>query len=544
MTIKESNNPHENVPPINQFQSSNNQLQSEVIELNIQPSASILNVFSRLNYRIWYALAEFVDNSTQSYLSHMTELHNDSQFSKLVVRINYNAKENTLTITDNAYGMEIDRFKDAILLDSKNDSQTGRNEFGMGLKTAASWFGEKWTVTSSQYGSSNLYRATIDIPRLKELNLQNADIYCTNAPVDSHGTKIEIEQVTKKITAPTTIRKVKDLLSSMYRRDINNHNIEIWFNNEPIEFKNYTILTNFRGKTWKKDLDFSVEFNDKIYRVTGFVAIMDPGSFSKSGFALFRQNRVVVGGTDLNYKPSQIFGQAQSQRSLKLFGELNMNDFPVNQAKDGFVWDDGLEDAFIDALKNNILEYIEIADLSKKERASELQYSDQASADLQENVSSTITSAFSENIKSTNPNVPNDEIQKTKNNDVDDYKSTILNAVSSPQTVSTPRTYSVPVTPFTKVTFVVQWARGNTSYWIDYTNENNDNYTVSINIDHPFFMPFSKEDGFQPILEKFAIAFILAEREAKLTSTKDGYIQANTIKNYINHFLEKLMEDN
>ena len=180
----------------------------------------------------------------------------------------------------------------------------------------------------------------------------------------------------------------------MYRRDINNRNIEIRFNDEPIVFETYPILTNFRGKSWKKDLNFTVDFDGKIYHITGFVAIMNPGSFPKAGFALFRQDRVVIGGTDSNYKPAQIFGQAQSQKSLKLFGELNMNDFPVNQAKDGFIWDDGLEDAFIDALKNNIQEYIDIADMSIKERATETQFSNQASSELQQNVTASINNAF------------------------------------------------------------------------------------------------------------------------------------------------------
>ena len=107
-------------------------------ELNIQPAASILNVFSRLSYKPWYAIAEFVDNSTQSYISHQEELDNDEFFEKLVVDVRYDSEENTLRIIDNAYGMEIDRFKDAIILDSRNETQTGRNEFGMGMKTAAS----------------------------------------------------------------------------------------------------------------------------------------------------------------------------------------------------------------------------------------------------------------------------------------------------------------------------------------------------------------------------------------------------------------------
>lgn len=530
---------------------------ADVMELNIQPPASILNVFSRLSYKPWYAIAEFVDNSTQSYISHSDELSKSPGFEKLIVNVKYDAETNTLTIIDNAYGMEIDRFRDAILLDSRNESQSGRNEFGMGLKTAASWFGKVWKVTSTQYGSTNRYTATVDIPKLDELHLQNTRIYRDYVAVDAHGTEIIIEQVTKKITGSRTIGKIRDLLSSMYRRDINNRNIEIWFNDEPIVFEEYPVLTNFRGKSWKKELDFAVDFDGKSYHVTGFVAIMNPGSFPKAGFALFRQDRVVIGGTDSNYKPAQIFGQAQSQKSLKLFGELNMNDFPVNQAKDGFIWDDGLEDAFIDALKDNIQEYIDIADMSIKERANEIQFSDQASSELQQDVTTIIDNAFStedENANSSEekqPDAANTEETSGENNassessedDITEYIETVLNVEPTDEIVSTTRSYSVPMSPVIHVDFSVQWARGSNKYWIEYTETETDKYEVLINIDHPFFMPFTKEDGFQKVLEKFALSFILAERQAKLGSSKQGYIQSNVIKNYMNRFLEKLAED-
>lgn len=536
---------------------NNDEFTSDVMEINIQPAASILNVFSRLSYKPWYAIAEFVDNSTQSYISHMDELSSAPDFDKLIVDVRYNTQNNTLTITDNAFGMELDRFRDAILLDSRNESQTGRNEFGMGLKTAASWFGKVWKVTSTQYGSINRYTATVDIPLLDELHLQGTKIYRDYVTSDSHGTKIVIEQVTKKITGSRTIGKIRDLLSSMYRRDINNRNIEIRINGEPIFFDEYPILTNFRGKSWKKDLDFIVNFDECSYHVTGFVAIMNPGSFPKAGFALFRQDRVVIGGVDNNYKPVQIFGQAQSQKSLKLFGELNMNDFPVNQAKDGFIWDDGLEDAFIEALKDNIQEYIDIADMSIKERANEMQFSDEASSELQQDVSETIDNAFKQetddptdsspvsetnNKQIVNPDSGNTQSEEKKS-DISEYIDTVLNLHPADEFVSTTRVYRVPLSAVITVNFSVQWARGSKKYWIEYTMKDDDNYNVLINIDHPFFMPFTKADGFQKVLEKFALAFILAERQAKLGSDRQGYIQANTIKNYMNRFLEKLAED-
>ena len=537
--------------------SESDDFNDNIMELNIQPPASILNVFSRLSYKPWYAIAEFVDNSTQSYISHSNELSTAPEFEKLIVSVKYEAESNTLTVIDNAYGMEIDRFRDAILLDSRNESQSGRNEFGMGLKTAASWFGKVWRVTSTQYGSTNRYTATVDIPKLDKLHLQNTKIFRDYVAPYTHGTEIIIEQVTKKITGARTICKIRDLLSSMYRRDINSRNIEIWFNDEPIVFEEYPVLTNFRGKSWKKDLDFTVEFDGKSYHITGFVAIMNPGSFPKAGFALFRQDRVVIGGTDSNYKPAQIFGQAQSQKSLKLFGELNMNDFPVNQAKDGFIWDDGLEDAFIDALKDNIQEYIDIADMSIKERANEIQFSDQASSELQQNVSTIIDNAFSsanddadnsvdENTQTTNVEdifPENPDTSDTSGASITEYIETVLNVEPTDEIVSTTRSYSVPMSPVIHVDFSVQWARGSNKYWIEYTETDTDKYDVLINIDHPFFMPFTKEDGFQKVLEKFALSFILAERQAKLGSSKQGYIQCNVIKNYMNRFLEKLAED-
>lgn len=531
----------------------------DVFELNIQPAASILNVFSRLSYKPWYAIAEFVDNSTQSYISHTDVLDSLPDFDKLMVKVKYDSVTNTLTIIDNAYGMEIDRFRDAILLDSRNESQSGRNEFGMGLKTAASWFGNVWSVTSTQYGSSSRYSATVNIPQLKEYSLNSIQIHRDFVAVDSHGTEIVIEQVTKKITGSRTIGKIRDLLSSMYRRDINSRNIEIWFNDEPVVFEEYPVLTNFRGKRWRKELDFTVDFGEKSYRVTGFVAIMNPGSFPKSGFALFRQDRVVVGGTDNNYKPSQIFGQAQSQRSLKLFGELNMNDFPVNQAKDGFIWDDGLEDAFIGALKSNIQEYIDIAEMSIKERANETQYSDQASFELQQDVATALNNAFSsatnknqqgdalpdESVKpETNAVVETSDEEKPTNDDVQEYIDTVLHAeVEEEEKVGTVRNYSVNINHLTSVTFNVQWAIGNKAFWINYSEPEVDVFDVLINIDHPFFMPFSKDESFKRVLEKFTLSFILAERQAKLASDRQGYIPANVIKNYMNQYLKMLAED-
>ena len=520
-----------------------NKIDENTYNLNIQPQASILNVFSRLNYKPWYAIAEFVDNSTQSYISNENALKGLSNFNNLEVTICYDAVENTLTIEDNAYGMEIVRFKDAILLDAKNESQVGRNEFGMGLKTAASWFGNIWEVESTQLGSKNKYSATINIPYLKKSNENSIYIERTDVEELSHGTKIIIKDITKKITAPRTIRKIKELLSSMYRRDINGKNIVILYNGEPITFEEYPILT-FRDKIWKKDVDFSFYFDNKEYKVNGFVAIMKDGSFPKAGFALFRQDRVIIGGPDQNYKPSAIFGQVQSQISLKLFGELNMNDFPVNQAKDGFVWDDGLEDAFVENLKKQIQEYIKIADISKKDRASEEQFSKVASETIEKEVSESIENLFdSYEGNDTNENLNNIQNQEQNQNyELDLFKQSLIaqEDIIEDKIIEHERVYVIPINDISKRNLKIKWAFANNKYWFEVNSKENDELEVLINVNHPFFKPYSNQQDFQVVLEKFVIAYLTAEEQAKLLADEKGFIPLTTIRHKMNDYLAKM----
>ena len=165
-------------------------MEKDVVKLNIQPNAGIMNVFSRLSYKPWYAIAEFVDNSTQSYYSNKKELKSSEEDYKLVVEVKYDDENKTLVIRDNAYGMEFEDFQRAIILDSKSDRQQGRNEFGMGLKTAASWFGNIWSVRSTQLGSENEYYAQVDINHLKTSNENEIDIIKSKVEVATHGTEI------------------------------------------------------------------------------------------------------------------------------------------------------------------------------------------------------------------------------------------------------------------------------------------------------------------------------------------------------------------
>ena len=527
----------------------------EARKVNIQSTAGTMHhLFGRISYKPWYAIAEFVDNSTQSFFS------NENKFDDIdhvTINVNYDKDKKELKVTDNAYGMDLDELENALNVEGNLYKRVGRNEFGVGLKTAAGWFGEKWSVTTVKYKSGLRYIAIIDIE-----NLENEiTIYVEPASLEEHGTTVKIEKMTTPLTGSRTIGKIKELLASMYRRDIKSGKVKLTYNSEPIIFEDYPVLKSFRSKDWKKDVDFDFYFDEKKYHVDGFVAIMDPGSFSKAGFALFRRDRVIIGGTDMNYKPAEIFIQQQSQRSLKLFGELNMDEFPVNQAKDGFVWDDGLEEEFIQKLKENIQDYIKIADISKKDRAQEGMYSAETSQRVGESVRPQVedilrsgTGNFSDS--SNAGGIAEEQLEHNSYLEVpstgEEEEHIIENFIEDQQernggdnetVVGTTRHYEIPLNDVRTLSLNVDWTIHHNRYWIDIRQSDMDSFMVTINIDHPFFRPYSNQEEFKSVLEKFVIAFVVAEVMAKMTSDQDGYIYYKAIRDKMNGYLRKLGDD-
>jgi len=77
--------------------------------IDIRPDVGVYATYRRLSYRPWNAIAEFVDNSTQNYYDHKQELlevyEKEDGPKKLRVEITYDNEKNTLTILDNANGM-------------------------------------------------------------------------------------------------------------------------------------------------------------------------------------------------------------------------------------------------------------------------------------------------------------------------------------------------------------------------------------------------------------------------------------------------------
>lgn len=57
-------------------------------KINIRPTSSVYATYKRLSYQPWTAIAEFVDNSTQSFYDHKDELMSQNMPRVLILPLN------------------------------------------------------------------------------------------------------------------------------------------------------------------------------------------------------------------------------------------------------------------------------------------------------------------------------------------------------------------------------------------------------------------------------------------------------------------------
>ena len=326
--------------------------------INIRPGVSILSVLRHLNYRPWFAIAEFVDNSIQSFLSHRENLKRiQGDDFKLSVNIEFQQKdEGSISIRDNAAGIYESNYARAFRAAEVPTDRTGLSEFGMGMKSAACWFASRWKVRTSALGESVERSVYFDVSAIVQDSLEELTITSRPVAPDVHYTEIVLLGL-HQMPQGKTISKIKEHLASIYRVFLREGSVEIWFDGEPLTHRDPKILNapyyqSLTGPAllWRKEIDF--DFGEG-QRAWGFAALRETASTSFAGFSLFRRGRLIQGSIDEGYRPEVIFGRPNSYRYQRLYGELQLEGFDVSHTKDGFRWDE-YEDIFLELLKEHL----------------------------------------------------------------------------------------------------------------------------------------------------------------------------------------------
>ena len=327
--------------------------------VSIRPGVQVLSVLRHLNYRPWFALAEFVDNSIQSYKANCSELVGlDGESYKLHVDILIESSDKgTIKIRDNAGGIHEKDFSRAFRPAEVPPDVTGLSEYGMGMKSAACWFSPKWEVRTSALGEKVEKTVKFDIDKIVTDRIEELQVFHRETLPSYHYTEIILSQL-HNIPVGRTISKIKEHLKDIYRIFIREGSLILTLNGQELKYSPPKILNAPHYKDtkeeksikWLKKIDF--DFGEGM-NVKGFAAIMEKANTSGAGFALFRRNRLIQGSADEGYRPEYIFKKPNSYIYQRVFGELHLNGFDVSHTKDGFRWDEN-EQPFLEILKEEL----------------------------------------------------------------------------------------------------------------------------------------------------------------------------------------------
>lgn len=547
---------------------NNNTNNTNSDSINIQPESSIYATYERLSYKPSYALAEFVDNSTASYFTnrdklrefYKNNLNKDYNLNVYILYINSSVQPQ-ITIIDNAYGMDRDELERAVLLGKPPKIKNGRNEFGMGLKTAATWFSRKWSVTTTKLGSDQEYSVTMDIDKIVAENTRTVEVTKNTVAPKLHRTTLRLEKLNKPITTKTQKTAISKLISGMYRRDIKSGEVKIYFAEmrtdgkwrdiegkeyervdqvPPIKFEEVVPRVILPGQVKGiteptlavgEDED-SFEFNNKTYRVKYMVGIRDKGSRTDAGFTLFRRNRAIVGGSTDNYRPKSIFGDSGSFAYQRMYGEIDLDDFPVNQAKDGFSWDDGLEEAFINFLSKKIQTFKSWAEKLRKfddsgARQIKIKEVVEANKDISRMMKGSLTIKPTYNQNTASATKKNEPGQVDIKEVTDKISLNDLGNIAEFSEDGIEFSFDLKVSDAKNPT---EWVK------IAVIDEEKGKYAIELFVEHLFLKPLAQEPQFILFMKKFTTAYVCAILYLRAGSP-DNTVDPLKITKKLNEFL-------
>jgi len=500
------------------------------VSITLKPS--VYSTFRALNNTASYALGEYVDNAVQSYLDHKNDLLTVEHNYKLEIRIKVDWTERTITIIDNAAGINTENYEKAFQPAHIPLDATGLNEFGMGMKTASIWLADNWCVYTKALGETVERFTEFDLQKVINENKEELKVKETTKHENEHYTKIVLSNLSNQ--APTTgqMDKIKRHLSSFYRKFIRNNEMKIFVNEQQLYYPDYEILEapyykNSDGADifWKKNIDF--ELNE--YRAKGFIAILKTMQQTANGIALLRRGRII----EEKYFPFVLCGQVGSPRYKRIFGEIELDGFDVSFNKNKFRDEEDLY-AFMEALKDELT-------TPKFDLYGQAENYRQRAKEDTVKIAKGITNILK---KETKPRELAKKVQeaevKTQNTQLATTSEDLIQKAETldSHSESFPLNginYTLKIDLVTETTtdklYSVALEEGTSKY--DATNSKI--IICKINLAHPFFTrfdQFKKADNYQPIIAIFkslALAEIMAQHR--------GTTNASNIRLLFNHYL-------
>ncbi len=311
-------------------------------ETTLSVGPGVIGAYSRLSYTMWHALAEFIDNSTQSRLNYEGIIDDilAKEGTPLIVEITHDRLRKTLSIRDNSIGMSREDLEHGLKIAHPTPDSRGRSKYGMGMKTAACWIGEKWKVVTAEWSSGVEWTAEIDVPHVAAGG--RITVTPNEVDADKHYTEIVISNLNRNIYKRTE-ENIREYLGSMYRYDLRDNTLRLIYNGEEVQAPDENEFdTDDHGNPYRREFETTINR----HTVRGWVAVLRKGKGGRKfgGFSLF-QNRRQIQGFPSAWKPRAIFGGVDEEGAnnliaQRLTGLIELDGFDVSHTKDAILFRD------------------------------------------------------------------------------------------------------------------------------------------------------------------------------------------------------------
>ncbi len=503
--------------------------QPNITEVSIAIGTKMFARYEDLPNTPSHVLAEFIDNALQSSRDKREALLAvDSTYRlKITIDIEWDfetSKANRFVIRDNAAGIDSAKFVTAFESATIPEDNTGLNEFGMGLKTAACWLGRNWTVKTTALGEDVERTMNFDQAEVIDKELKSEPVESISVDSRSHYTEVIVWNPTKNVPSSRSLNKIISEIASIYRQPLRDNELDIEICGQAVKFTEYEILyapfsphQQPQGDPiyWRKEIDF--KFGK--YSAKGFVGILKDINQDHNGFVLMRRGRVIMGAeTGGRYFP-KFSGSGGTFRYKRLFGELELDGFDVSFNKNDIQDKENLE-ALMDIVKSKIhqkefdlftqAEDYRLDDTIKKVKKL-IKKHDTAPKKVREIIPSVKT-------KPTPPVIDNITPPELS---TDNPQLGIIEGYDDKYNICG-ETYTLNVKFATN---------GNDLFWLDTKAEKNNIITCVISSNHPYFVQFEFNDAIVALIKSLAVS--------KFTARKYGDNSAAQMMDFFNDFIKQ-----
>ncbi len=502
--------------------------------ISFKATQGVYLLYKNYTYRAPQVFGEFIDNAIQSYEDHKNLLTVDDPNFKLKVEIEIEwhmdsdsvVKANKITIRDNAAGMTAERFAIAFDLANPDAVRTGMNEFGVGMKAAASWLGNKWHIETTSITDKVTRVVDVDLTEICNKDIRELESKETIIPDAHHGTTIVIEELwDENVIKKNSIEELNKSIASIYRYFLRRKELQISVGEELLDFDDYEVLEAPSYKDpegedikWKCNVTTS---DSKGHSLSGFVALLKDTKDERRGVVIMRNHRVVLGFDPKDRTIGKEFmGQIGSAKYRRVFGELEITGFKVAFGKNQVNDQDLLEALCTQAagkLKINGVSLLTQCDKYKSRKKSTPKPTPAP----------------------TPVSVPTPPSPQPGPEPTPEPATTTPTPTPAPTPVPAPPG-STPTDIIAKGSFKFGGASYqiilkdsnelNELFWNDLSQKSSDVLICKVNLNHPFFKSFGKP-------EKQTIAMIKALSIAKFKATIDSAGSATVMMNEFNQII-------